>query len=151
MATKADFNADEWSKLVEAPLLAGMRVSGASGGGKIREAVAVAKVYGEARTQHGDSALLDEIVGSPPGVEQTGPGDDPAAVVAARLKEALRIVDEKSPEDSDAYRSFIVAVARGAAEAHKEGGFIGIGGRKISEEEAAALDEIQAVLDASAT
>jgi hypothetical protein len=151
MATKADFNADEWSKLVEAPLLAGMRVSGASGGGKIREAVAVAKVYGEARTQHGDSALLDEIVGSPPGVEQTGPGDDPAAVVAARLKEALRIVDEKSPADSDAYRSFIVAVARGAAEAHKEGGFIGIGGRKISEEEAAALDEIQAVVDASAT
>ena len=151
MATKADFNADEWSKLVEAPLLAGMRVSGASGGGKIREAVAVAKVYGEARTQHGDSALLDELVGSPPGVEQTGAGDDLSAVVTARLKEALRIVDEKSPEDSDAYRSFMVAVARGAAEAHKEGGFIGIGGRKISEEEAAALDEIQAVLDASAT
>ena len=149
MATKADFNADEWSKLVEAPLLAGMRVSGAAGGGKIREAVAVAKVYGEARTQHGDSALLDEIVGSPPGVEETAPGDDPAAVVTARLKEALRIVDEKSPEDSDAYRSFIVAVARGAAEAHKEGGFIGIGGRKISEEEAAALDEIQAVVDAA--
>jgi hypothetical protein len=48
MATKADFNAEEWSKLVEAPLLAAVRVSGASGGGKIREAVAVAKVYGEA-------------------------------------------------------------------------------------------------------
>jgi hypothetical protein len=40
-----------------------------------------------------------------------------------------------------------VAVARGAAEAHKEGGFIGIGGRKISDEEAAALKEIQAVVD----
>ena len=43
MATKADFNAEEWSKLVEAPLLAGLRVSKASGGGKIREAVAVAR------------------------------------------------------------------------------------------------------------
>src|SRR5687768_13971411 len=35
MPTKADFNAEEWSRLVEAPLLAGMRVSEASGGGKI--------------------------------------------------------------------------------------------------------------------
>ena len=147
MATKADFNAEEWSKLVEAPLLAGLRVSSASGGGKIREAMAVAKVYAAARQAQGDSALLDEIVASPPGVEQTAPGDDPSAVVTARLHEALGIVDEKSPDDADAYRKFVVAVARAAAEAHEEGGFIGIGGRKISDEEAAALKEIQAVVD----
>jgi hypothetical protein len=147
MATKADFNAEEWSKLVEAPLLAGVRVAGASGGGKIREAVAIAKVYAEARQAQGDSTLLDEIVASPPGVEETAPGDDPSAVVTARMHEALRIVDEKSPEDADAYRKFVVAVARAAAEAHKEGGFIGIGGRKISDEEEAALKEIQAVVD----
>lgn len=148
MATKADFNAEEWSKLVEAPLLAGVRVSGTSGGGKIREAVAVAKVYREGRQAQGDSALLDEIVASPPGVEQPEPGDDPSAVVTARLHEALRIIDEKgTPQDADAYRKFVVAVARAAAEAHKEGGFIGIGGRQISEEEAAALKEIQAVVD----
>ncbi len=140
MSTKADFNAEEWSKLVEAPLLAGMRVSGASGGGKIREAMAVAKVYAAARKEPGDSALLDEIVASPPGITEAAPGD---------LGEALRVVDEKSPEDADAYRKFIVAVARAAAEAHEEGGFIGIGGRKISDEEAAALNEIQAVLDAT--
>jgi len=149
MATKADFNAEEWSKLVEGPLLAGTWVSRTSGGGKIREAVAVAKVYAAGRQEQGDSALLDEIVASPPGSGGTAPGDDPSAVVRARLAEALRIIDEKSPEDSDAYRSFVVAVARAAAEAHKEGGFIGIGGRKISDEEAAALKEIQAVVDAA--
>ena len=149
MATKADFNAEEWSKLVEGPLLAGTWVSRTSGGGKIREAVAVAKVYAAGRQEQGDSALLDEIVASPPGIEGTAQGDDPSAVVRARLAEALRIIDEKSPEDSDAYRGFVVAVARAAAEAHKEGGFIGIGGRKISDEEAAALKEIQAVLDAA--
>jgi hypothetical protein len=149
MATKADFNAEEWSKLVEAPLLAGLRVSGASGGGKIREAMAVAKVYAAARKEQGDSALLDEIVASPPGIEEAVPSDDVSAVVSTRLSEALRIVGEKSPEDSDAYRTFVVTVARAAAEAHEEGGFIGIGGRKISDEEAAALNEIQAVLDAT--
>jgi hypothetical protein len=149
MATKADFNADEWAKLVEAPLLAGMRVSGASGGGKIREAVAIAKVYAQGRKEQGDSALLDEIVASPPGVTEMEAGDDLAAVVTARLREALRIVDEKSPEDADAYRKFVVTVARAAAEAHEEGGFIGIGGHKISDEEAAALKEIQAEVDAA--
>ena len=149
MATKADFNAEEWSKLVEAPLLAGMRVSGASGGGKIREAMAVAKVYAAARKEPGDSVLLDEIVASPPGITEAAPGDDASAVVSTRLREALRVVDDKSPEDADAYRKFIVAVARAAAEAHEEGGFIGIGGRKISDEEAAALNEIQAEVDAA--
>jgi hypothetical protein len=149
MATKADFNAEEWSKLVEAPLLASMRVSGASGGGRIREAMAVAKVYAAARKEQGDSALLDEIVASPPGIQEAVPSDDVSAVVTARLREALGIVDEKSPEDSDPYRRFIVTVARAAAEAHEEGGFIGIGGRKISDEEAAALKEIQAEVDAA--
>ena len=38
--------------------------------------------------------------------------------------------------------------AEAAAKAHKEGGFIGIGGKQVSAEEQAALDEIQAVLDA---
>ena len=149
MSTKADFNAEEWSKLVEAPLLAGLRVSEASGGGKIREAMAIAKVYAAARKEQGDSALLDEIAGSPPGISEGASGDDLGAVASARLREALHIVDEKSPEDSDAYRKFVVAVARAAAEAHEEGGFIGIGGRKISDEEAAALNEIQAEVDAA--
>lgn len=149
MATKAEFNAEEWSKLVEAPVLGGLWVSSASGGGRIREAMAVAKVYAAARKEQGDSSLLDEIVASPPGISEAAPSDDPAAVVKARLTEALRIVDEKSPEDGDAYRSFVVAVARAAAEAHEEGGFIGIGGRKISDEEAAALKELQAVVDAT--
>ena len=70
--------------------------------------------------------------------------------MAVQLKEALSIIDAKgSPEDADACRRFVVAVARAAAEAHEEGGFIGIGGKKISDEEAEALKEIQAVVDAA--
>ena len=33
MATQADFNADEWSTILEGPLLAGMRVVAAERGG----------------------------------------------------------------------------------------------------------------------
>ncbi len=66
-----------------------------------------------------------------------------------RLREALHILEAKgSPEDVDAYKRFVLAVAQAAAEAHKEGGFIGIGGRRVSAEEQAALDDIAGVLGA---
>ena len=50
-------------------------------------------------------------------------------------------------DEASAYRRFVLGVAQAAAEAHKEGGFIGIGSKQISDEERVALDEIEAVLD----
>jgi hypothetical protein len=62
----------------------------------------------------------------------------------------VRILGEKgTPEETDAYKTFVLSVAQAAAEAHKEGGFIGIGGRPVSEAEQAALDEIRGVLDSA--
>ena len=150
MATKADFKADEWSTVVEGPLLAGMRVVRAGRGGTIRESLAIGRVYAEARKAHDRSDLLDALVASPPAVDaqRLQGGGDIAAASRDRLSEALRLLGQKgSPEDTEAYKHFVVAVAQAAAEAHKEGGFIGIGGEQISPEEKAALDEIQALLD----
>jgi hypothetical protein len=151
MATKADFNAEEWSTVVEGPVLAGMRVVAASRGGTLRESVAIGRVYAEARQGQGDSELLDELVSSPPGVDPKrlqGAGEI-AAVSSDRLREALGVLKEKaSASDVDAYKRFVLDVARAAAEAHKEGGFVGIGGKQISDEEQAALEEIRSVLDA---
>jgi hypothetical protein len=150
MTTKADFNAEEWTTLVEAPVFAGLRVVAASRGGSIRESIAVAKVYAHAREQQGGSELLDALVASPPAVdthEVRERGGDIATVSSERLREALRLLGEKAtPEEVEEYKAFVVEVARTAAEAHKEGGFIGIGGKPISDEEQAALDEIQTVL-----
>jgi hypothetical protein len=150
MASKADFNAEEWTTIVEGPVLAGMRVVTAGRGGTIRESLAIGKVYGEARRAHGESPLLDELVSSPPGVDpqRVGGEGDLGAASAERLREALRLLGEKgAPEDVEAYKRFVLSVARAAAEAHKEGGFVGIGGRQISEDEQRALDEIEAVLE----
>jgi len=151
MTSKADFNAEEWSTIVEAPVLAGMRVVTAARGGTIRESLAIAKVYAEARRHHGESELLDTLVSSPPAVDQQqlqgardlGPRSD------ERLREALRLIGEKgSGDDVEHYKRFVLSVAQAAAEAHKEGGFIGIGGKQVSPEEQAALDELRATLDA---
>lgn len=48
----------------EGPTSAGMIVSMAQRGGSFREAFAMVKAYTEAREDHGDSALLDELVSS---------------------------------------------------------------------------------------
>ena len=149
MTTKADFNADEWSTVVEGPLLAAMRVVRADRGGTIRESLAMGKVYAQARQDQEASELLDELVSSPPALDpqrMQGAGDI-AAASTDRLKEAVVLLNEKgSAEEVAAYRQFVVAVARAAAEAHKEGSFIGIGAKQVSEKEQAALDGIGAAL-----
>ena len=150
MTSKADFNADEWSTVVEAPLLAGARVITADRGGTIRESLALGKVYAHAREQQGHSELLDELVSAPPVLDRNRlqGGGDISAVASQGLRDALAILADKvSPDEIDAYKGFVRSLAEAAAQAHKEGGFLGMGGKQVSEEEQAALDEISAVLD----
>jgi hypothetical protein len=137
VTAKADFNAEEWSTVVEAPVLAGLKVVAAGRGGTIRESLAIGRVYAEARRAQGDSELLDEIVASPPAVDpqRVQAGGGIASVSAERLREALRLVKEKgSPEDAERYKGFVLSVGQAAAEAHKEGGFVGIGGKQAHKE-----------------
>jgi hypothetical protein len=150
VTSKADFNAEEWTTVVEGPVLAGMRVVAAHRGGTIRESLAVAKVYAAAREAQGDSELLDALVSSPPAVDSKqirASGGDIKSASEERLREALRILGEKAtPEEVEQFKRFVMEVGEAAAKAHKEGGFIGIGGKPVSPEEQAALDEIQALL-----
>ena len=135
---------------MEAPVLAGMRVVTAGRGGRIRETIAIGKVYATAREAQGKSELLDAILSSSPAVDPKGVQEagNLAAASGDRLREALRILNAKAAvEEESAYKRFVLAVATAAAEAHKEGGFIGIGGKRISDHERVALDEIEAILD----
>lgn len=150
MTTKADFNAEEWSTIVEGPLYAGMRVLSADRGGTLRESVALSRVYQEARGGHGESELLDELVKSPPSIDPErvrDAGGNIAAVASDRVREAMRILEGKAtPEEIDAYKRFVMAAARAVASAHKEGGFLGVGGKEISDAENQALDAISTAL-----
>ena len=149
MTKKADFNADEWSTIAEGPLLAGMRVITAARGGTIRESLAMGKTYASARRQQGESELLDDLVAAPPSVDpnRARSAGDLGSASSERLREALRLLEEKAtPEEVDAYKRFVLTAAEAAANAHKEGGFLGVGGKQVSDEEQAALDEIAATL-----
>ena len=149
MTKKADFNADEWSTVVEAPLLAAMRVIAAGRGGTIRESLAVGQTYAKARQQHGESELLDELVSTPPTLDPSRlrSASDVSAGGTERLRDAVQLLEQKaSPEEVDAYRRFVVTLAEAAAHAHREGGFMGVGGKQVSDSEQAALDHIATTL-----
>ena len=150
MTTKADFNAEEWSTLVEGPLLAGMSVVAAERGGTIRESLAIGKAYAAARQDHGESPLLDEIASSPPALDPNKvreAGGDMQQFATSRLQEAVTIIGSKATDqDAQAYKRFVVTVAEAVANANREGGFVGIGGKPVSEKEQAALDAIRATL-----
>ena len=72
----------------------------------------------------------------------------------AKDKDAmLRMITEgtaafasRSPAEVKAYKDTIRAVAKATAEASKEGGFLGIGGKRVSEDEQTALDRIDTAL-----
>jgi hypothetical protein len=152
MTRKADFNAEEWSTVVNGPLYAGMHVIAASRGGTLRETVAMGRVYQEARERHGDSELLDELVKSPPAVDPErvkAAGANLAPLTSDELHKAMSVLEGKaSPAEIDDYKRFVMTVAQAAAEAHKEGGFLGIGGTKVSDAENQALDDISSALGA---
>jgi hypothetical protein len=150
MTRKADFNAEEWSTVVEGPLYAGMRVISADRGGTLRETLALGRAYQQAREGHGESELLDELIKSPPSIDPDRvreAGGDIGAVASERLREAVSILAAKAtPDEVDAYKRFVMTVAQAVASAHKEGGFLGIGGKQISDAENQALDQISTAL-----
>jgi hypothetical protein len=152
MTDKAAFNAEEWDKVLEAPALVALRVIAADRGGTIRESLSLGRAYAEARGSEEDG-LLKAIVSSAPHVDPQGL-KDPGALEGRSnesVREAIRLLQEKAtPEEVEAYRRFLKKVADTVAHAHKEGGFLGIGGKEASESEQAVLDELAATLDAPA-
>lgn len=146
MTTKADFSPDEWEAVLEAPSTAGMIVITASHGGTFRETVAMSKAYAEARAQHGESELLDEIVAARPKVDHTRyhSAEELRDTGLGHLRDAVALLENKATkEECEDYRRFILAVANKVAAAHREAG------QSVSPAEAQAIQQISAALGAS--
>jgi hypothetical protein len=146
--SKADFNAEEWETVLQGPPSAGLVVIAADHGGTVRESVSIAKAYVEARRSPGESALIDEIVASQPAVRPVpaSSSEELRERCLATVREAVATVRAKAPEEVERYRAFVRDVAARAAEAAKEGGFLGVGGERVSEAERRALADIDAAL-----
>ncbi|MDQ3722686.1 MAG: hypothetical protein M3376_06385 [Actinomycetota bacterium] len=151
MTGKAEFNAEEWSVVVGAPLLSAIMVVAADRGGSVRESVAGARAYGEAREQHAGE-FMSALLATPPAAATKQPvkREELHAEAIAGLREAIAILERVGTEDEVVeFKRFVFSLAEGVAHAHREGGFLGIGGTEVSAQEQAALDEIAAVFDES--
>ena len=148
MMTKADFTPEEWTSILEGPPSAGMMVVMASRGGMFRETMAVAKAYAEARSVHGQSQLLDEIVAAKPKADHTRyhSPEELRDNVLRHLRTAVEILAAKATADEvEGYRRFVLAVCDRVANAHREHG------RAVSPEEAVAIDLIATALGTTAS
>ncbi len=150
MTTKSSFNAEEWALVARAPFLVGLLVIAADTGGTVRESVAITRAYGAAREHHVEG-LMHELIGTPPSLDPAASPVSPEELrrqAPQALRQALKAVAAEATDDElVAYKRFVFSIADAVARAHREGGFMGIGGTEISEHEQEALDEIAKVLD----
>jgi hypothetical protein len=160
MTTKADFTEDEWATLVRSPVVAGMAITLADPGGPIevvKETAAVVKfVTGSASEERGD--LVGEIARDVRALaeQRTNPVGDfkPRGALAGKqvleeISRANEIVGAKAtPEEADAFREWIMECARRAADAAKEGGFMGFHAERVSQGEKDMLEQLRSALGA---
>jgi hypothetical protein len=146
MTTKSDFTTEEWQLILEAPPSAGMIVVTAQRGGSFRESIAIAKAYVEARKQHGESELLDEIVAAKPERDHTRyhSPDELKQSGLKHLRDSVDLLERKAtPVEVDEYRRFIITLTHKVAAAHREHGV------EVSESEQAAINDIAGALKAT--
>jgi|SRR5436190_10400341 len=108
-----------------------------------RESFAMAKAYVEARQQHGQSQLLDEIVAAKPELDHTRYSSVEELKRRARqhLRDAVGLLERKAtPDELQDYRRFVLTLADRVANAHRETG------TGVSEAERAAIDEVASSL-----
>ena len=143
---------DSWKQVVAGPAAALFAVSTAdlSGPiGSVKEAQAAGKVLLDATKGAEPTSVLAAAFagGLTPDmaslVKELAPTKEKLIDVA---RAGLAAVKQRSPEQAQGYKDTILAVAKAAAEASKEGGFLGFGGKLVSEEEQAALAALQAAL-----
>jgi hypothetical protein len=159
MTSQADFTEEEWTHLKRAPLVAGLAISLADPGGPIeavKESMAALKtLLGAAQDgERGElvGAIAKDVAADAKQRKNPLSGFKPRGAMAGEqvldeLREANRIVTEKaSPEDADAFRDWLLAAAQEAADAAKEGGFLGFHAQRVSDGEQRMLEKLRRVL-----
>ena len=166
MANKQNFTPDEWSKILQSTMLAGMAVTAAEPSGlwgALKEAFASSSALAAAKSNASSNDLIKAVVAEfetkegrasmQEGLRQKLTGAKPADAVQrslANLKEVSTILDAKAPQEAPAFKAWLQTISQNVAEASSEGGFLGIGGVQVSDAEKATLAEISKALGTTA-
>jgi hypothetical protein len=160
MTAKADFTEDEWTRLKRAPFVAGFAISLADPGGPIeavKETAATLRTVVDAARSAGHGELVDALAReveadarareNPLHGFKPSKGANAGVEILDELREVNRIASEKAtPEEATELREWLLSAAKNAAEAAKEGGFLGFHAVRVSEGEQQMLDRLGEVL-----
>ncbi len=143
----------EWTKVRGGPLAAMYLVAMASpskGAGAVAELAAAASAVAESVKSVSPTSLIGVAFGgglTKAEVDLLKKDAPPTDRILGMIREGVAAVKANSPGDAAAYTAMVMNVAQKTAEAAKEGGFLGIGGTLVTDEEQAALDAIRAALN----
>ena len=158
MTTKSEFSEEEWSRIVRAPFVAGLSISLADPGGPIEAAKETMATIRSATNPPSREQLLTEVAldvqaavqqkhNPLKGYQPTEKGTPPGDQVLDELREVHGFVAARATaEETAAFGEWLVATAQAAADAAKEGGFLGFGAEQVSAGEQAMLDRVRAAV-----
>lgn len=166
MANKADFTAEEWTKILHGAMMAGMAVTAADPSGLwglLKESIAGSRALIDGLTRPEANELIRAVVAdlrtaagqaaAREGLKARFSGSRPPEIKAKAieaLREVAGVVDAKAGGDGPGFKACLAHIAQQAAEAASEGGFLGLGGVKVSAAETATLADIAAALQIKA-
>jgi hypothetical protein len=159
MTTKSDFTEEEWIRVRRAPFVAGMAISLADPGGPIEIARESAASLKSATNPPTREQLLAEIALDIQAMTQqrqnplSGFKPTNAATAGQQILDELQavsaIVSSKATADEiPAFKQWLLTTAQAAADAAKEGGFMGFGATQVSQGEKTMLDQVRTAIDA---
>ncbi len=160
MSTKADYTDEEWAALLRAPIVAGMAISIADPGGPIevtKELMATLRAVTAPQSQEGlvtavsreIQALAQERKNPAGDFKPSGP--TPGDQVIGEIERVHGILAAKAtPEETKAFGTWLMTVAKQAADAAKEGGFMGFGAEQVSSGEREMLSRLGTALGVAA-
>jgi len=166
MANKQNFTPDEWTKILESIMLAGVAVSAAEPSGlwgTLKEAFASSSALAASKLDPGTNELIKAAIADletsegrsavQEALRKGFTGAKPAEIVQrslTNLQEVSAILAAKAPGDAPAFKTWLRSISQKVAEASSEGGFLGIGGVQVSDAEKATLADISKALGISA-
>jgi hypothetical protein len=159
MTTKSDFTEEEWARILQAPLMAGIAISLADPGGPIELAKETTASLKSATNPPSRERLLTDIAldlqsmaqqrQNPLADFKPAQGSDPRQQILEELRSVSEIVSSKATtEEAAAFKQWLLTSAQAAADAAKEGGFLGFGAEQVSQGEKDMLSQVRAAIGA---
>jgi hypothetical protein len=165
MADKTNFTKEEWTLLLESPMMAGMAVTAADPSGlwgMLKESFASGGALADAASDANGNPLIKAVASdfmtsegrstARDGLKAKLSGSKPAEVTAKSvetLRQVSALLAAKAPGDAAAFKTWLRQTSERVAEAAEEGGgLLGFGGVAVSDAEKATLAEISTALGA---